>query len=144
MNHPFLPDDLPARQPWHTRAWCVSHPNPDLWFPKQSTRPGVRDNDAIARRYARNLCGPCPVRDDCLAHALTSPIHEHGVWGGMTEQDRRALRANIGLTTRYHNPIYPLCGSEAGSKVHQRRGEPPCPACRRAQLAARANRKNTA
>ncbi|TQM01604.1 WhiB family transcriptional regulator [Pseudonocardia kunmingensis] len=42
------------------------------------------------QRDARVFCRPCPVRTECLAHALDARI-EWGVWGGMTERERRAL-----------------------------------------------------
>ena len=36
------------------------------------------------------ICRPCPVVAECLADALDNEI-EFGVWGGMTERQRRAL-----------------------------------------------------
>ncbi len=42
------------------------------------------------QREARQFCQSCPVRTECLAHALDQRI-EFGVWGGMTERERRAL-----------------------------------------------------
>ncbi len=39
---------------------------------------------------AKRLCRACPVRTECLAEALDERI-EFGVWGGMTERERRAL-----------------------------------------------------
>jgi WhiB family redox-sensing transcriptional regulator len=36
------------------------------------------------------MCAGCPVRTECLAEALDNQI-EWGVWGGMTERERRAL-----------------------------------------------------
>ncbi len=42
------------------------------------------------QRDARRFCFVCPVRTECLAHALDQRI-EFGVWGGMTERERRAL-----------------------------------------------------
>jgi WhiB family redox-sensing transcriptional regulator len=42
------------------------------------------------QREARGFCRTCPVRPECLAHALDHRI-EFGVWGGMTERQRRAL-----------------------------------------------------
>ncbi|WP_225804175.1 WhiB family transcriptional regulator [Streptomyces sp. NK15101] len=36
------------------------------------------------------MCTGCPVRTECLAEALDHRI-EFGVWGGMTERERRAL-----------------------------------------------------
>lgn len=38
----------------------------------------------------KQMCGTCPVRTECLAEALDNRI-EWGVWGGMTERERRAL-----------------------------------------------------
>jgi WhiB family redox-sensing transcriptional regulator len=39
---------------------------------------------------AKAICLACPVRTECLADALDNRI-EFGVWGGMTERERRAL-----------------------------------------------------
>ncbi len=39
---------------------------------------------------AKAVCGACPVREECLAEALDNEI-EWGVWGGLTERERRAL-----------------------------------------------------
>ena len=39
---------------------------------------------------AKQVCTGCPVRTECLADALDNEI-EWGVWGGMTERERRAL-----------------------------------------------------
>jgi WhiB family redox-sensing transcriptional regulator len=36
------------------------------------------------------ICRGCVVRTECLADALDNRI-EFGVWGGMTERERRAL-----------------------------------------------------
>ena len=43
-----------------------------------------------AQREAARLCGGCPVRMECLADSLDNRT-EFGVWGGMTERQRRAL-----------------------------------------------------
>jgi WhiB family transcriptional regulator, redox-sensing transcriptional regulator len=42
------------------------------------------------QRDAREVCKACPVRTECLAHALDNRIR-FGVWGGMTERERKAL-----------------------------------------------------
>jgi WhiB family redox-sensing transcriptional regulator len=42
------------------------------------------------QREARSICRNCPVLAQCLAHALDERI-EFGVWGGMTERERRAM-----------------------------------------------------
>jgi WhiB family transcriptional regulator, redox-sensing transcriptional regulator len=43
-----------------------------------------------AQRTARQVCGSCVVRLECLVDALDHRI-AFGVWGGMTERERRAL-----------------------------------------------------
>ncbi len=43
-----------------------------------------------AQNRAKAVCLRCPVRTECLADALDNNV-EWGVWGGMTERERRAL-----------------------------------------------------
>lgn len=33
----------------------------------------------------------CPVREECLMYALTNNLR-HGVWGGMTDGERRRIK----------------------------------------------------
>lgn len=42
------------------------------------------------QKRVRVVCQECPVRATCLAEALDNRI-EWGVWGGLTERERRAL-----------------------------------------------------
>ncbi|MGW4049526.1 WhiB family transcriptional regulator [Streptomyces sp. NPDC004779] len=46
--------------------------------------------EGAAQNRAKALCTGCPVKAECLAHALDGRI-EHGIWGGKTERERRAL-----------------------------------------------------
>ena len=46
--------------------------------------------EAVGQKRARELCAGCPVRAACLAEALDAGL-EWGVWGGMTERERRSL-----------------------------------------------------
>ncbi len=43
-----------------------------------------------AQQGAKEICRKCPVIAECLADALDNRI-EYGVWGGMTERERRAM-----------------------------------------------------
>ncbi|WP_043499999.1 WhiB family transcriptional regulator [Georgenia sp. SUBG003] len=72
--------------PWAREAACANTP-PETLF--------VR---GAAQRSAREICFSCPVRTACLVEALGSET-EFGVWGGLTERERRALlRQNPGVT----------------------------------------------
>ncbi|GAA4903371.1 WhiB family transcriptional regulator [Streptomonospora salina] len=68
-----------------------------MWTAEMTTRALCRevDPDALfvqgaAQNRAKLICRGCPVRTECLAEALDGRI-EFGVWGGMTERERRAL-----------------------------------------------------
>ncbi|OZM82806.1 WhiB family transcriptional regulator [Pseudonocardia sp. MH-G8] len=65
------------------------------WNWRAAARCRTTDADGLfvtgaRQREARGFCRACPVRTECLAHALDRRI-EFGVWGGMTERERRAL-----------------------------------------------------
>jgi WhiB family redox-sensing transcriptional regulator len=63
---------------WPSLAACRNG-DPDALFVQ-----GAEQN------VAKRVCRSCPVRYECLADALDNRI-EFGVWGGMTERERRAL-----------------------------------------------------
>ncbi|MGQ0577210.1 MAG: WhiB family transcriptional regulator [Pseudonocardia sp.] len=67
----------------------------ETWNWRTAARCRVADADGLFargrhQREARRFCDACPVRTECLAHALDQRV-EIGVWGGMTERERRAL-----------------------------------------------------
>ncbi|MEV6841199.1 WhiB family transcriptional regulator [Streptomyces sp. NPDC051133] len=63
---------------WSTQGRCRTTPPDDLFV------------TGAAQNRAKAVCTSCPVRTECLAFALDHRI-EYGVWGGMTERERRAL-----------------------------------------------------
>ena len=63
---------------WTTRSACRTN-DPDELFVQ-----------GAAQNRAKQICLGCPVRAECLADALDNRV-EFGVWGGMTERERRAL-----------------------------------------------------
>jgi WhiB family redox-sensing transcriptional regulator len=67
----FAPD-------WASRGACRTS-DPDALFVQ-----GAEQN------RAKQVCMSCIVRTECLADALDNRV-EFGVWGGMTERERRAL-----------------------------------------------------
>jgi Transcription factor WhiB len=75
---PAAPAPLSAG--WRDRAGCRGT-DPGVFFPGrgESAEP------------ARRICASCPVRQQCLDYAISHGI-VHGIWGGLAERDRRALR----------------------------------------------------
>ena len=63
---------------WTARAACRTS-DPDALFVQ-----------GAAQNRAKVICQGCQVRTECLADALDNRV-EFGVWGGMTERQRRAL-----------------------------------------------------
>jgi WhiB family redox-sensing transcriptional regulator len=64
---------------WAQRGVCSRSAEPDALF--------VR---GAAQQAAKQVCVGCPVIAECLADSLDNRT-EFGVWGGMTERQRRAL-----------------------------------------------------
>jgi hypothetical protein len=60
--------------------------DPELFFPVAEAGP------VLARQVAeaKAVCARCPVRAECLEFALR--LLPYGIAGGLTEQERRALR----------------------------------------------------
>ncbi|WP_106536598.1 WhiB family transcriptional regulator [Haloactinopolyspora alba] len=56
----------------------------------RSTEPDELFVPGAAQNRAKAVCLGCPVRTECLADALDNKT-EFGIWGGMTERERRAL-----------------------------------------------------
>ena len=72
-------------------ARCAgSRVDPDDWFP--ITRDVAKARDEAAHAIA--VCARCPVRPDCLELSLRHAfgVGAHGVWGGLVEEERRAVR----------------------------------------------------
>jgi WhiB family redox-sensing transcriptional regulator len=68
-----------------------------MWIADWTSRAACQESDpdelfvqGAAQNRAKLICRGCTVRTECLADALDNRI-EFGVWGGMTERERRAL-----------------------------------------------------
>jgi WhiB family redox-sensing transcriptional regulator len=70
---------------WIHRARCRDE-DPELFFPIGSTGPA-----AMQIERAKEVCMLCEVREDCLEWAMSTG-QDAGVWGGLSEDERRALR----------------------------------------------------
>jgi WhiB family transcriptional regulator, redox-sensing transcriptional regulator len=70
---------------WRSQAACIDE-DPELFFPIGTTGPAVEQSDA-----AKRICARCDVREPCLEFALAAN-QDAGVWGGLTEDERRTLK----------------------------------------------------
>jgi WhiB family transcriptional regulator, redox-sensing transcriptional regulator len=73
---------------WQDQANCMGV-DPDLFFPERGA----------STREAKEVCRGCVVRLDCLEYALDN-AEKFGIWGGMSERERRRLRRARTLTRR--------------------------------------------
>lgn len=62
--------------------------------------------EGAAQRKARVVCQGCPVRIDCLTEALDNRI-EWGIWGGLTERERRHLLRTRTEVTSWRQVLQP-------------------------------------
>ena len=74
-----------AEDTWRDHALCRDT-DPDLFFPVGTTGQALVSID-----YAKQVCGECDVTDDCLDFALETN-QDSGIWGGLSEEERRAIR----------------------------------------------------
>ena len=70
---------------WHDDAACRDE-DPELFFPIGSTGPAL-----VQLQQAKAVCAGCQVQSVCLEWALAAGV-EHGVWGGLGEEERRSLK----------------------------------------------------
>ena len=95
MHDPVLSTMVAAARPrpgWRSLAACW-HSDPELFFPISSRGPALSQ-----LREAQAICARCKVAEDCLSFALESG-QDYGVWGGTSEAERRAMRAQRARNT---------------------------------------------
>ncbi|HVT65090.1 MAG TPA: WhiB family transcriptional regulator [Mycobacteriales bacterium] len=70
---------------WRHRAACRDE-DPELFFPIGTTGPSLLQVDE-----AKAVCQRCDAVDECLSWALDSD-QDAGVWGGLSEDERREVK----------------------------------------------------
>ncbi|NBM18970.1 WhiB family transcriptional regulator [Streptomyces sp. GC420] len=78
---------------WRDAAACRNE-DPDLFFPIGNTGPAL-----LQIEEAKAVCRRCPVREQCLEWALDAG-QDIGVWGGTSENERRALKRRRAVRSR--------------------------------------------
>lgn len=70
---------------WRAKAACRDK-DPELFFPVGNTGAAYQQIEE-----AKAVCRTCKVIDACLKCALDTN-QDYGVWGGLSEDERRALK----------------------------------------------------
>ena len=83
-----LPGPIDERWDWQRLGSCRGRDSAQFFHPD-----GERGSSRNRREMkAKQVCGTCPVRAECAAHAL-SVREPYGVWGGFSESERLRLLA---------------------------------------------------
>lgn len=101
---------------FHSELAACRGCDPNLFFPEHG---GPTDD-------AKAVCMSCPVRVECLEFALQN-VEKFGIWGGISERERRRLRRERGISETRPRPP---CGTTAGYSAHGRYREDACQACK--------------
>lgn len=80
---------------WMPRGACQGE-DPELFFPVAALGPALAQ--VIA---AKAVCSQCAVRAACLSYALATG--QAGIWGGTTQEERRAMGRSPGVPAREHS-----------------------------------------
>ena len=80
--------DEPDDKGWQDLANCLGV-DPDLFFPERGA----------STRKAKAICAECEVREECLNYAIDVG-EKFGIWGGMSERERRKLRRDRQIAAR--------------------------------------------
>ena len=67
-------------QSWQEQALCAET-DPEAFFPEKGG----------STREAKKICTGCEVKAQCLEYALSND-ERFGIWGGLSERERRRLR----------------------------------------------------
>ena len=73
---------------WQSKANCMGV-DPDLFFPERGA----------STKEAKEVCKGCVVQQECLEFALSNS-EKFGIWGGMSERERRRVRRARALAAR--------------------------------------------
>jgi len=65
---------------------------PDAFFPEKGSS-GL----SMELKWAKQTCGDCPIKTMCAEYGLK--WEDHGIWGGLTSEDRRKIKSRIRLAS---------------------------------------------
>jgi WhiB family redox-sensing transcriptional regulator len=118
---------------WHRDASCGTG-HLDVFFGPWRERPSAR---AAREAQAKAICAACPARVPCLEWALRTR-QEFGVWGGLSESERRPLARQAGTSPLCRNDLHEMTAENIYTYPN---GWKTCRACKDARHQARPKRQ---
>ncbi len=85
-NTSDLAEEKPRLENWQDYSNCLGI-DPDLFFPERGA----------STKEAKEACKACVVREECIEYALETG-QKFGIWGGMSERERRRMRRQRALS----------------------------------------------
>jgi len=71
---------------WQHRAACRGEESSVFFYAEDEREPAK----STRTKAALKICAVCPVKQQCLEHALSVP-EVYGTWGGKSQEEIRAL-----------------------------------------------------
>lgn len=82
------------REPAKYEAPLCASVGGDFWFPEKE---GGSSN-STEMLMAKSICGRCPHKAECAEWGIQN--ESHGIWGGITEGERRFIRRQRKITVK--------------------------------------------
>jgi WhiB family redox-sensing transcriptional regulator len=102
---------------WRNRSACLDE-DPELFFPIGNTHPAF-----LQAEEAKIVCRRCEVLQTCLAWAVESG-QDTGVWGGLSADERQALKRRDTRARRASRTTPPLRTVPGGGSRSGEKGRP--------------------
>ncbi len=84
--------DDPMREPREFEDPLCAQTGGDFWFPEKG------DSRSYELIYARSICNNCIHQSECAEWGIHN--ERYGIWGGLTEWDRKQLRRKNKIVVR--------------------------------------------
>jgi len=124
---------------WRNHAACLGIGG-DVFYPRDDDETKLQGQPETTRatgnfEAAKAICRTCMVCEECLMYAIENG-EQHGIWGGMSLDERRRERKRLGIPYVYPPTIW-IHGTRAGYRRHLRANEPACRECIDAETTGR-------
>jgi WhiB family transcriptional regulator, redox-sensing transcriptional regulator len=114
VSHLRVTGPVPGED-WRSAAACQDT-DPDLFFPVSGSGKSLEQAER-----AKGICAGCPARRSCLAFAQRTG-QAHGIWGGLTEEERRkpgAAETRMGPPRAAGRPAPPASVAWTGDLIER-------------------------